>query len=116
MADSDEVIVEKKPEVTAGTVTKGEDKFTPKPYASLIGYFELDSMNLSSKEQEYLQTIWEYLEGEDTLPKKLLNLRNVESRMGAPQLGETRLARLFNYAKAHKAVKEAEEWRNSFLK
>lgn len=79
-------------------------------------FFEIDSIGFD--EGEKLRAIWGYL-GEKfpraLLQERLHQLRKMESKMGQPKLGQSRLGRLHDYIQAQKMVEDAERWRDGVV-
>lgn len=63
-----------------------------------------------------LKEIWSHLKDRPKTSEKLVALRDMESRLGMPKLGESRLSKLYSYIKAQEAVDEAEKIRNQYLR
>lgn len=86
--------------------------------APLNNFFDIDRKT-TNKEKQQLKDIMEFLE-KDTDTKNEANiyvaLRNIEEKLTSPKIGETRIGKIHNYIKTLKAIKEAEEERDSLLR
>lgn len=82
----------------------------------LKDFFEID--NLGAVEGEKLREVWDYLRQEypkQPLQERFHQLRSLESRIGQPKLGQTRLGKLHSYIRAQQMVKQAEKWRDGII-
>lgn len=102
---------EVKVEVTSPSVI-ARDIPTP-----LTGFLQIASP--TNEEQKQLKDIWQYLQEttkDDLDSERLMALRHLETRLGAPRLGQTRLQQIYQYIKLDKEVKLTEKLRDSFLR
>jgi hypothetical protein len=93
--------------------------YTAKPYAPLVGFLEVPAADLDNKTQTLLEDMWSYLGEEsksDSIAERLHALRVLETRLGSPRIGQSRLYKIASYINAQKAVKRAEEMRDAHLK
>jgi hypothetical protein len=74
----------------------------------------LNIPNPSSREISQLETIYSYLEEDATSVGELLyQFKQLESKMGLPKLGETRLSKTYNWVKTALAIKDLEKQRDA---
>lgn len=86
--------------------------------AALVGFFEL-APKLSNKTSDKLDKIWEFASkeaGNEDNADVLMAIRNIESKLAAPRLGQSRVDVLYEYARAELAVRQAEKERNELLR
>lgn len=107
--------VEVKEEAPAFNPLDREHSFI-ESHGFLKNFFGIDSMGFTEGEQ--LRTVWGYL-GEKfprkQLQERLHQLRKIESKLGQPKLGQTRLSRIHDYITAQKMVEDAEKWRDGVM-
>lgn len=106
-------------EVTSEPDTNDDRPLQTRPYAPLMGFFNLDGLNPSNKEDTVLQEIWDYLNEttkSELISEKLYSLRQLESRLGSPRVGESRWHKIHAYIKAQKMVEQSEKYRDALLR
>lgn len=85
-------------------------------HGALKDFFEIDRMGY--EEGEKLRSVWAYL-GEKFpskgLQERIHQLRKIESKLGQPKLGQSRLGRIHSYINAQKMVEDAERWRDGVM-
>lgn len=88
-------------------------------YLPIKGYLGEESKDPDNKQSEQLTEVWEYLNREaksDVVAEKLFILRSLETKLGTPSVGQSRLNKVHSYIKSLKAVEEAQKWANSHLR
>lgn len=83
---------------------------------TLAGFFEIDRMGFA--EEERINSIYQYLREKHSgqpMNELVYQLRQIESRIGPPRLGESRLYRVYSYVKGQRMVEDAERWRDSVI-
>lgn len=84
-------------------------------YPQLIDYFNLESP--TDAQREKLRDIFDYFANETkTIGELLYNMRILESRLGSPALGESRLQKMYNYIKITNNIKDQEQQRDALLR
>lgn len=84
-------------------------------YPQLIDYFNLESPTDAQKDK--IATIFEYFADEaDSLGDLMYKMRILESRLGSPALGESRLQKMYNYIKITNNIKDQEQQRDALLR
>lgn len=105
----------------ADNVNADEDSGMPVmrlSYAPLVPFFNIEGLP-SNSESNKLEAIWDYVNKvakSASNNEKLHTLRKLESKLASPQLGETRIGRLYYYIKAQQVVEDAEKWRNTLIR
>lgn len=68
----------------------------------------------TSRELTQVREVWDYLADKaNGVGDLLYQFRQLEARMSPPKLGETRLAKIYNYVNLQKQITEAEQQRDS---
>lgn len=83
----------------------------------LTGFLQLVSP--TSAEQDKLKEIWSYVEemtDSELETERLWAVRNIEQKLAAPRLGQTRLDQLYQYVTTDRQAKAAEKLRDSLLR
>jgi hypothetical protein len=83
----------------------------------LTDFLQMD--NPTSKEQDQLKEVWEYVldsTKSELRTEQLMAIRHIEQRLAPPRLGQTRLDQLYQYVKLDKQAKSVEKLRDSFLR
>lgn len=84
-------------------------------YPQLTDYFNLDTT--TDAQREKIATIFDYFADESkTIGDLLYNMRILESRLGSPALGESRLQKMYNYIKITKSIKDQEKQRDALMR
>lgn len=86
------------------------------PIGSLLG---LDTHNLSTKDSQQLQAIYEFVRGdakEMTELELLSKVRNLEQRLGMTSLGERRIDKLYRYVKLQSQIDNLTKARDQELR
>lgn len=96
-------------------MTKPEPAFI-ESHGILNDYFEVDRVGFS--EGEKLRGVWQLLR--EQFPNKpvqeyLHQLRQIESKLGAPRIGQSRLNRVHGYLMIQKQIEDAERWRDGMI-
>ena len=77
----------------------------------LSGFFNID--NPSNTEKQIITDLGCIFEGTDPA-EMLLNLRNVENRIGYPQAGVSRLQHVYNFVKLNSQINSLERERDQY--
>ena len=84
-------------------------------YPQLIDYFNLESP--TNAQREKLATIFDHFSDESkTIGELLYNMRILESRLGSPALGESRLQKMYNYVRITGDIKDKEQQRDALMR
>jgi hypothetical protein len=84
-------------------------------YPQLIDYFNVDSP--TNAQREKMATIFDYFADESkTIGELLYNMRILESRLGSPALGESRLQKMYNYIRITSDIKDKEKQRDALMR
>ena len=100
----DIAITPKTPE-SSGSV--GVDNKVP---VQLQSFFYID--NPSSEDMDKLQKIWDFFDGKDEV-EKLYQVKQLENRLGTPNIGETRFSKIYEYVKLTNQIKDMEKLRDA---
>lgn len=107
-------VAEEKADKPDNTTTVGISAYQITPIQSFLG---VDTPTGSEKTQ--LDYIFNNLKGdgrEVNLGEVLNQLRQIEIKLGATRLGETRLGKIYNYLRSVDNVKRAEQIRDAYLR
>lgn len=115
-----EPVPEKKNEPVIVIEKEGDDRPDStfiESHGALKDFFEITG-ELGSTESNKLRAIWEYVRAKS--PKQPLNeyvyqLRRLESKIGPPHIGQSRLNKLYAYINAQRMVENAERWRDGIV-
>ena len=94
--------------------TSGSEVIKATPLTSF-----LQIENPTPKEQDQLKEVWEYVledSKSELRSEQLYTLRQMEQRLAAPRLGQTRVDQLHQFVEVSRQVRSAEKLRNSFLR
>lgn len=92
---------------------QGEGRSVDVASQQLAGYFSIN--NPSGTDAEQIAEIGRILGFSMENPAQLLwQMRNLESRIGAPQLGMSRLQHVYNYIKLDSQIRDLENLRASY--
>lgn len=81
---------------------------------SVIRYFGIDTRKIDNKDKEQLKEIYIFIKDN---PNGLYTiLSNIERKLGAPSLGETRFGRIWNYLKLTNQIDNLEKDRKALEK
>ena len=75
----------------------------------LQGYLNIDRP--TTEEAQQLKEIWDFIDGEGEADK-LYRIQQLENRLGSPALGQTRLDKLYEYAKITRQIDTLEKMRD----
>lgn len=109
---NDEIVITPKEDGKMDVTTKAPDAVEVGHYAPLQGFLEIDSP--SSEDKDKLKEIWEYFnpDGKKTESEVLYAVKSTENRMGALGLGETRLNKIYQYARLRRDIETNEKLLN----
>jgi hypothetical protein len=80
----------------------------------IINHFDVDVRAMDNRTQGRLQDIVKFLPGEK-LGDKLISLRDVERKLGAPAHGETRYGRVWNWLKVTSRIDDLVKQREAIV-
>lgn len=101
----DDIVVTPKTPESSGSV--GVNNPVP---VQLQSFFHISSP--SPEEQDQLQMVWEFFDGKDEV-EKLYQVKQLENRLGQPNIGETRFSKVYEYIKLTKQIKDLEKLRDA---
>lgn len=76
----------------------------------LQSYFHISSP--SPEEQEQIKTVWDFFDGKDEV-ERLYQVKQLENRLGQPNIGETRFSKVYEYVKLTNQIKQIEKLRDA---
>lgn len=76
----------------------------------LQSYFHIS--NPSPEEQEQIKTVWDFFDGKDEV-ERLYQVKQLENRLGQPNIGETRFSKVYEYVKLTNQIKQIEKLRDA---
>lgn len=104
-------------EVQSAAVIAANEDADKAEVAPLAGLLKID--HPTGKEQGQLAFIMAYLRENASdatnISALLWQLRDIENRLSAPRIGESRLSKIYNYVRLAREVKEREAERDSLL-
>lgn len=84
-------------------------------YPQLTEYFNVESPSDAQKDK--IATIFEYFADEaNSLGDLMYKMRILESRLGSPAIGESRLQKMYNYVRITNDIKDKEKQRDSLMR
>lgn len=84
-------------------------------YPQLTEYFNVESATDAQKEK--MATIFDYFAEESkNLGDLMYKMRILESRLGSPAVGESRLQKMYNYVRITKDIKDKEQQRDALMR
>lgn len=90
-------------------------KPTAADYPEIKDYFNLESPTDAQKEK--FGAIWEYFAEESkSVGDLMFKMRNLENRLGSPEIGESRLQKMYNYIRISADIKDKELRRDALLR
>ena len=115
MDDGLEVVGEKVAAEESGKTSAVPDN--NREFQQILPYFKIDKPD--DRQAQELGALWEHLKEVTDVTNEsglISALIDIEERLGAPRVGETRLGNIYGYVKASKAVREDEKMRDSLLR
>lgn len=109
---NEEIVVTPKENGKMDVSVKPSESGEVKSYLPLQGFLELDTP--SKEDSGKLQEIWDYFnpDGKKSNAEVLYAIRSVENRMGGLGLNETRLGKIYQYARLRKDIETNEKLLN----
>lgn len=93
----------------------GETGSVEVPYPALKDYFNVDEV--TDGQRDKFKVIWDHFSEEsDSVGDLMYKMRQLENRLGSPAIGESRLTKMYNYAKISSQIKDDEKRRDSLLR
>lgn len=92
-----------------------DEMLKPTQLAPIVDFFGLDTP-ISTEAQDKMTEIVEYLKEDGAAKSRygyLTALNKIESKLGPPILGQSRLNRVYQYIRSQQVVKDATEWQKS---
>jgi len=84
-------------------------------YPQLTEYFNVESATDAQKDK--IATIFDYFADESkSIGDLLYKMRILESRLGSPLVGESRLQKMYNYVRITNDIKDKEKQRDSLMR
>lgn len=84
-------------------------------YPQLTDYFNFESATDAQKDK--IATIFEYFADESkSLGDLMYKMRILESRLGSPAVGESRLQKMYNYVRITNDIKDKEHQRDALMR
>lgn len=101
----DDIVITPKTSESSGSV--GVDNPVP---VQLQSFFHIE--NPSKEEMQQLETVWDFFDGK-TEVEKLYQVKQLENRLGTPNIGETRFSKVYEYVKLTRQIRDMEKLRDA---
>lgn len=101
----DDIVITPKTAESSGAV--GVDNPVP---VQLQSFFHISSP--SAEEAKQLEEVWDFFDGKSEV-ERLYQVKQLENRLGAPNIGETRFSKVYEYVKLTRQIKDMEKLRDA---